>query len=323
MHLFGKVSALPLWVKLLSSVVISVFALVVVGLFSFELMLLVVAIIVMVAVLVLVVAIFALIIRALQHKSLQNWGLVILISFLVLLGGTTFFIILLFNGLGQGGAPSPSPKQESTTPLPSPPVDPLAEVDRAMRESLTKGSVAFNTPEEMQLGKAETVQLLLSPSDSGAELQQQITEAGKTEAAEIRVSNRMQARLTGPGFQIEAISPEEQAISSTDTTEWKWDVTPTKTGENQELHLTLTALIDVEGQETPRQIRTFDRTIDVPVTWGQRFGVIGTFITTNWQWFWTVILVPIALWLYRKYRKQKSGDGGEGEEKPPNPKKGG
>jgi len=183
---------------------------------------------------------------------------------------------------------------------------PLERVAEKLR-GLVRSSIAFNTPEEMEVGKTETIELLLSTSSSAEELKQQLSEAGEKQGVEeIPTAERMQARLTGdPGFVIQATTPEEQAISSEETTKWNWDVTPTQAGEEQKLHLTLTALIEVAGETTPRAIDTYNRTIlvkDVQKSWGQR---VSEFIGNNWQWLWATILVPIALWAYRTYRGRK------------------
>ena len=135
------------------------------------------------------------------------------------------------------------------------------------------------------------------------ELATAVTAAGAKEGASIRVSNRMEARLTGPGFQITAVSPEEQAITSRGSTQWNWDVKAITAGK-QQLHLTLTALFTVEGKDTRRAIQTFDRTIDVQVKWGQR---IAGFVVENWKWLWTVIVVPLAPVIWRA-RKRWTGD---------------
>jgi len=170
-----------------------------------------------------------------------------------------------------------------------------------------RSSIASNTLTEMQVGKAETIELLLSTSSSTEELKQQLTEADAKEAvAGIPTAERMQARLTGdPGFVIQAITPEEQAISSFGTTKWEWDVTPMQAGEEKNLHLTITALIEVAEETIPRTIDTYNRTImvkEVQKSWGQR---VSEFIGNNWQWLWATILAPIALWAYRTYRRRK------------------
>jgi hypothetical protein len=93
-------------------------------------------------------------------------------------------------------------------------------------------------------------------------------------------------------FAITAVTPEIQAISGHETTEWKWDIKPVSEGK-QYLHLTLSAFIG----STPRTIRTFDKIIEVEVTWRQK---IFQFVENNWQWLGTVILAPFAVRLWKK-----------------------
>jgi hypothetical protein len=139
---------------------------------------------------------------------------------------------------------------------------------------------------------------LATPTD---ELKQMIEAAGEKEGARIRVSDRMEARLTGPNFAITAITPEIQAVSRTDITEWKWEVKPIIDG-HQRLHLTLSALLSVDGASTPRAIRTFDEIIEVEVAWHQR---VGSFFAQNWQWLWAAVLIPVAGWLWKRKKASK------------------
>jgi hypothetical protein len=100
----------------------------------------------------------------------------------------------------------------------------------------------------------------------------------------------MEARLTGPNFQITGVTPEEQAISRVNNTEWKWEVKPQAVGE-QTLHLTLNAIFTVNGSQRKWSVHSFDKIITVQVTPGQQ---LSSFVGNNWQWLWTVIAAPIA-----------------------------
>ncbi len=125
-----------------------------------------------------------------------------------------------------------------------------------------------------------------------------IEAVGEKVGARIRVSDRMEARLSGPDFVITAVTPEVQAVTRTDVTEWKWEVKPLTKG-RQHLHLTVSVLINVDGASTLRTIRTFDKQIEVEVTWYQN---VSSFLEGNWQWFWATILVPVAGLLWRKQK---------------------
>jgi hypothetical protein len=190
---------------------------------------------------------------------------------------------------GDGRDPSiggPPPPTETTEP---PMLDPLfEEIDRAL-EALPVASAAFNAPAELPLGDSAEIQLLLSLGKPVSELQAELTEIGEREGAQVRVAPLMEARLTGSGFRIEALTPERQPVGRRTDTEWRWEVEGTDGG-SQRLHLSLAALIIVEGERTPRAVRTFDREIEVQVTLRQR---ITGFIGDNWQWLWAALVVPL------------------------------
>lgn len=189
---------------------------------------------------------------------------------------------------------------------PSPPTS-LGVVEEIV-SNLEWGNIAFDTPKKMKFEEPKTIELLLSPTKSVQELQSSLKSHEQTESARIQISNRMEADLSGLGFKIEALVPQEQAVYRGKTTLWKWEVTPTKDGD-QNLYLTLSAIINVSNQKVPLVIRTFDKTIKVEVSVGQR---ISTFVAGNWQWLWATILVPLSPFLWKWYQRKR------GKKQPPN-----
>jgi hypothetical protein len=183
---------------------------------------------------------------------------------------------------------------------PAPPPDRLSAIDRLL-EGLEIGNIAFNAPQSMNLHDTAIIQLMLGLATPVDELKQMIEAEGDKEGTSIRVSDRMEARLSGPNFAITAITPEIQAVSRSEVTEWKWEVKPS-TGGHQYLHLTLSVLLSVEGTSTPRAIRTFDKMIEIEVTWSQR---VGSFFNKNWQWLWAAVLLPLVGWLWKKRKRTK------------------
>ena len=174
-------------------------------------------------------------------------------------------------------------------------IEPHGDVDR-MLEEMEFGAIAFDAPTNINIDDSPQIQLILSLAETVEKLKQSITEEGEKVGATIRVSDRMEARLSGYMFQITAITPEIQAVSKRQQTEWKWEIHPRKEGRHK-LHLTLTALLEIDGHNTPRVIRTFDKIIEVNVTPTQK---IGLFIKNNWQWLWAAILVPVVGWLWKR-----------------------
>lgn len=176
----------------------------------------------------------------------------------------------------------------------------MSEIDRVL-ESMKLGNIAFNCPTSIDLKDIAQIELRLSMDQSVEELQKAITSAGQKEGRQVRISDVMEARLTGPAFQITAQTPREQAIASRGVTQWRWDIKPTSTGQ-QRLHLTLSAVLYVNGQRTRKAIETFDKTIDVWVPAGRR---VSGFLSNNWQWGLTVVLIPVGGWCWKWLRKRR------------------
>jgi hypothetical protein len=200
---------------------------------------------------------------------------------------------------------SPDTQRPPIGPPPTPAHSPnsLSAIDELLA-GLDVGNVAFNTPMRVDLGHSEVIQLLLSTQESVENLQAKIDVQGEKEGAQIRISNQVEARLSALGFKVEALTPERQAVSSVDTTEWKWSVEATRPG-SQQLHLTLSLVLDVSGVQMMRTIHTFDKTIEVPeveVPWSQK---LYTFVSRNWQWLWAAILIPLVAWAGKQWRARK------------------
>ena len=222
--------------------------------------------------------------------------------------GAVVLFLLVFWLVSEKPEPSTTSSDinisQSRPPLsqPGPPVeDRLGAIDRIL-EKLEFGNIAFNAPKTINLRDTAVIQLMLGLETPIDQLKQIIEAAGEKQGAQIRVSDRMEARLSGPNFAITTITPEIQAISRSNITEWKWEVKPTSDGRHY-LHLTLSALLSVNGASTPRVVRTFDQVIEVEVVWYQR---IESFFDKNWQWLWAAILVPIAGWLWKRRNSSES-----------------
>ncbi len=172
-------------------------------------------------------------------------------------------------------------------------------------DRLGKGNIAFNTPESMAYGETKTIQLLLDITKSGHELEQEIIEEGLRVHAEVRVSEQMEAHLTGDAFEITPVTKSaRQPVSSREATEWRWDVRA-KRFSSQRLHLSLDAIIEINGKELSRGIRVFDRDIKVRVT-GLHSAVL--LLQDNWQLTTAVssgILGALG-WLLKRYLTKRT-----------------
>ena len=219
-----------------------------------------------------------------------------------IVASTTAVVLVIAGALAalvpqQGGGPQAHAVQP-TVPGPTAATTPLAEVDRELRR-LPFGRISFTVPESLELGDTFVLRLVLSLEDSVSQLRQRISEIAQRRGIRVRVSDEMEARLTGFGFTITAINPERQLVSRYATTEWAWDLKAVELGVHQ-LHLSLSALLDAKNGQTPRTVRTFDTTLTVRVTWFDR---TRGFISDNWQWLLTAILLPLAGWIVASRRK--------------------
>jgi len=178
----------------------------------------------------------------------------------------------------------------------------LSAVDGIL-DQLPFGNIAFNAPGALNIDDTAIIELVLDLAKPIEELKKMVEAAGEKEGARIRVSDLMEARLSGSNFAITAVTSEEQAVTHDDVTRWKWEVKPKAEG-RQYLHLTLSVLIHVNGLNTRRAIRTFDKEISIEIRWEQQ---ALSFLKSNWQWLWVTILVPVAGWLWKRRKASNGG----------------
>lgn len=230
--------------------------------------------------------------------------------------------------IGPAATPTPLPTPRPTpssfpTPRPSPRITPTATpragptpnqspspVAQSKIDSLLArlefGNIVFNIPPSMVLNKVESISLLLSKKHTMQELQKRILEeavTGDIQSAKIKVHDEMQAIITGDGFQMTAVTPDTLPISQQEVTEWKWDVRPLRSGRLR-LHVVLNALADLDDGTGPHPypIRTFDKEYMVEVPWRDK--PLFYFISNNWQWLWTALIIPLVAWVWNRRRKK-------------------
>jgi hypothetical protein len=175
-------------------------------------------------------------------------------------------------------------------------------------DSLPVGQVAFNHPNEMKMGEAREVQVRIS-RDVAADISSGLTPTGTgakdqiTEHQQIKVSTSMKVQLHGePYFDIKPLTDEEQLISKTGFTEWKFTVIPLQGGK-WPLHLTVTAVVHAADREKVKNLEVLDEQVTVQVS---TLEVVESFVGNNWQWLIGTIFVPIGAWLLPKFRKKKT-----------------
>jgi hypothetical protein len=116
----------------------------------------------------------------------------------------------------------------------------------------------------------------------------------------------MKATLLSDDPQAFSIQPvqndPEQLVSGTETTRWAWEVTARKSG-TQRLTLILYRLVQFQGQDYWREVKSYQDDIEVKVTFTKRIGSL------DWGWIagilLTALLIP-AFWRWMDQRRKKA-----------------
>lgn len=225
-------------------------------------------------------------------------------------GGTATNDIAMATAGAEADVPPPSsPPQAPLLPQP-------LTVDQALA-TLKLAMVAFNTPEHARVAKTLVIEASISTHLRKTELQVLIDEPGKIEIGNLKVSDRMASTLIGSAFDISPSGPQEQWVSDTEVTSWRWQVTPKTVGE-QVMILSFDALININGKDDRRTINTFKRIIKVDVGFPETFGEWLELVKhtgENISWIWTTLLVLLGgsgiggTWAWiKRHRRPPTGD---------------
>ncbi|MEM7328205.1 MAG: hypothetical protein AAF437_05655 [Pseudomonadota bacterium] len=208
-----------------------------------------------------------------------------LFSFLLILVGAVALAYGGYHYVNAGSTPSsastPAPPTSSgfdtmATPAPAEPVvtrslssKPADDSDEMFGAAMTTedflGSlrtvpIAHETPKGATFGRPFTVTVAIDATGDDTATDS-LPGTGIIGEGEARVSDTVQALVSGEAFDVEAITPAVQRVSPLTENVWRWKVTPTAVG-NQELVIELFALMGDEALP----LRTFRDSVDVEVS---------------------------------------------------------
>jgi hypothetical protein len=132
-------------------------------------------------------------------------------------------------------------------------------------QGLPEGNIVLYAPNAMRVGERRNVQANVSINVAMETVRKRLDSRTQTFEGWLRVSSEMDATLNGPGFKIDAFTPERQTIAEGFPTVWSWNVEAEQEGE-QELEVTLYAVVGSDRQ----RIDSYDQKITVSVreqTW--------------------------------------------------------
>jgi len=117
----------------------------------------------------------------------------------------------------------PTPIPSKGTPETSPTSTPVPYEDKRIaeaRKQFGEGKIAFKPPEEMIVGKTETLEARITHQEQTASLEKELKGRGKTVVKTLKVSCRMRVTLTSEkdDFNITPVPPSD--IRLLDPKEW-------------------------------------------------------------------------------------------------------
>lgn len=195
-------------------------------------------------------------------------------------------------GAAPGAPPRPQPPPGST----------LDTYERLIKRELESGVILYNPPERMRVGEVNRVEARITRELSD-ELSQGLEGEGTARVESLLVGTSMRVTLEGSAFSITSIGSEVQQLPTTGFREWRWDVTPDRSG-NHPLFVTVSVLY----AETPIEETVLERRIDVAVNPGHS---LWNWIGTNWASLIAALVGVVAIvegsrrWVKRKQNQPK------------------
>lgn len=162
-------------------------------------------------------------------------------------------------------------------------------------EQLYSASAIFSVPLKANISEDIKAQLIIDPKKSIEELKSSVR--GQMQAAEkIKVSKIVISIIDAPDFIVTNLTPNEQALSDTDKTEWLWTLRPRSPGLH-EINLSITAEVMVDSKYSKYHIRTFDKQVMIEITPIQ---LVGDWWSKYWQWVVSTLILPLLVFVYKK-----------------------
>lgn len=173
------------------------------------------------------------------------------------------------------------------------------KTDSGVSDQLMQASTVFAIPSTANISQDIRAQLLINLGRDLDELSSQLTAAGSQIKNKINVSKIVIAKLDAADFEITNITPTEQAISDTDSTEWLWNLRPKRAG-NLQVNLSITAVVFVGEKSTAYHIKTYDQVVNIEVTIPQ---LLTSWLAKYWQWIISTMVLPLIVWAWKMKKK--------------------
>ena len=189
----------------------------------------------------------------------------------------------------------------------------------SVRPTKKIGNILYNPPTEMTLNVTETIEVRIAKNEVS---EKDLTGSGTIQKETIPISQTMSVRLCcgdsekGDAFDIHSSSVEQQLVDSTlleedEFTEWVFQVTPRKPGD-QQLQLFVSAHYELSNGKNIIKDEVLKRAIKVQVDTTEE---TKNWISENWYWLGLLLVIPLAaLLISRRTKAEKFHPGLSGHE---------
>lgn len=214
-------------------------------------------------------------------------------------------------------APPRPPPAPPPPPLPAPPaivgsVPPtiVAQTPKSQKSNtnhttvvgqLYRANMAFGLPQKANIRDDIKAQLIIDVEKTAVELASKLEPGTVVDKGQIRVSRILKANLVAPDFKVDPVTPEEQPVAESGSTEWHWNLKPLSAGIHP-VKLSVWAEVKIGPKSVQYSIHTYDRQVMVEVTAGQ---VVGSWWSKYWQWTFTTLIIPLVVWWWKSKSSKK------------------
>lgn len=182
----------------------------------------------------------------------------------------------------------------------------LAQYEEIVKRELRTGVILYNPPDRMRVGVVNRIEVRISREVSDR-LDKGLQGKADPRIEKLLVGTTMRAKLEGNSFDINLIGSDIQELASTGYREWRWDVTPTTSGDHP---LFFTVSVLHEKYSNPIEEKVLERRIDVSINPGYSFLKL---LSNNWEKFVAALVGIVGIIeAYRRLRRKNADDRSDG-----------
>lgn len=181
-------------------------------------------------------------------------------------------------------------------------------------ENITEGNITYYIPDSMITNKTYRIYMVLSAPQKKLKLiimnqknPYETIDSNKIVIDKVKLGNTMNATLLDPtkSFNITPIGDETKVLDTAKSEKWLWDIVPLKEG-SFPLILKVEIVTDKDGKERKTNLEVFNKQLIIKAEKIPIYIKILNFISNNWEFFVSSLIIPFGIWLYNNRKKKKN-----------------